>query len=183
MYKHQWVVAETVHFLRLSGFPVTLELVGDSYPPALARLERTLDQVDPDRNFVRYSGPIPYEALHERYASADLCVFASSCENLPIILLEGMAAGLPIACSSRGPMPEVLRDSGVYFDPENSADMARAVGQLIESPSLRTQMAAKSFAFAQAYSWQRCANHTFKFLAQIAGGAVDSTEKTKLHHV
>ena len=35
-------------------------------------------------------------------------------ENLPIILLEAMAVGLP--ADHRGPMPEVLKDAGVYFN-------------------------------------------------------------------
>ena len=52
-------------------------------------------------------------------ADANLFVFASSCENMPNTLVEAMAIGLPIACSDRGPMPEVLRDGGVYFDPED----------------------------------------------------------------
>jgi len=43
------------------------------------------------------------------------------------ILVEAMASGLPIACSNRGPMPEVLGDAGVYFDPEDPHDIARAL--------------------------------------------------------
>ena len=57
-------------------------------------------------------------ALPEHLREAELFVFASSCENLPNILIEGMAAGLPIACSRRPPMPEVLGDAGESFDPE-----------------------------------------------------------------
>ena len=66
---------------------------------------------------------IPYHELHSEYKDADLGVFASSCENLPIILIEKMASGLPIACSNKGPMPEVLGSAGVYFDPENSYEI------------------------------------------------------------
>ena len=35
---------------------------------------------------------------------------------MPNTLVEAMASGLPIACSDRGPMPEVLGDGGVLFD-------------------------------------------------------------------
>jgi glycosyltransferase involved in cell wall biosynthesis len=168
VYKHQWHVAEAVAQLRASGLPVLLELAGPAYPPALARLKRILERVDPAAAFVRYLGKVPYGELHTRYAEADLCLFASSCENMPNILLEGMASGLPIACSNRGPMPEVLGDAGVYFDPENPNDIARALRELIESPALRTKLAQASFERAQRYSWRRCAHETLSFLAEVA---------------
>jgi glycosyltransferase involved in cell wall biosynthesis len=168
MYKHQWEVAEAVAQLRKSGTPVMLDLVGPAYPPALARLKKTLERVDPSGEFIRYSGHVPYSELPARYAQADLFLFASSCENMPNILLEGMASGLPIACSNRGPMPEVLDDAGVYFDPENADDIARALRELIDSPTLRARLSKASFERVQVYSWRRCARETFGFLASVA---------------
>jgi len=167
MYKHQWHVADAIARLRKSGLPVVLDLVGPAYPPALARLKQTLDRIDPGGEFVQYVGNVPHVGLHSRYAEAELCLFASSCENMPNILLEGMASGLPIACSNRGPMPEVLGDAGVYFDPENPDDIAGALRKLIESPELRARLAKASFERVQAFSWQRCAGETFGFLAEF----------------
>jgi len=168
MYKHQWHVAEAVARLRSSSLPVALDLVGPGYGPALVRLRRTLNRVDRAGEFVRYVGAVPIGEIHARYAEAEACVFASSCENLPNILLEGMASGLPIACSKRGPMPEVLGDAGVYFDPENPDDIARALLDLIESPELRARLAKASLERAQSYSWPRCARETFAFLAEVS---------------
>ena len=168
MYKHQWHVAEAVDQLRKSGFPVALELVGPAYPPALQRLRQKLSTIDPAGEFVRYSGAVPYDELHRCYAQADLGLFASSCETFGQILTETMSAGLPVACSNRSAMPELLGDAGVYFDPENPNDIARALRTMIESPDLRTRLAKESFARVQAYSWRRCANETFGFLARLA---------------
>ena len=169
VYKHQWHVAEAVAQLRESGLPVALDLVGPASPSALERLRGTLERIDPVSEFIRYSGAVPYAELHARYAQADLCLFASSCENLPNILLEGMASGLPIACSNRGPMPEVLGDAGVYFDPERFAEIASAIRKLFDSPELRFRLACESFEKVQEYSWKRCADETFSFIAQVAG--------------
>lgn len=167
MYKHQWNVAEAVAMLRNVGLPVSLELIGPGYPPALARLEKVLDRVDRKRKFVRVEGHVPNHKLVERYSRADLCLFASSCENMPNILLEGMASGLPIACSNRGPMPEVLGEAGVYFDPEVPEDIQRALRLLIDSPRLRARLADGSFSRVHNYSWKRCASDTFAYLAKI----------------
>jgi glycosyltransferase involved in cell wall biosynthesis len=168
MYKHQWHVAEAVSLLRQSSIPIVLKLVGPAYPPALRRLNHVLKRLDPNGEFISYVGPVAHSELHAQYAEADVCVFASSCENMPNILLEGMASGLPIACSKRGPMPEVLGDAGFYFDPESAADIARALRELIDSPALRANLSQGSFDRARAYSWNRCASETFEFLGKIA---------------
>jgi len=167
MYKHQWHVVEAVAMLRAAGLPVELELVGPAYGPALRKLRTALRNADPDALFVRYVGALSYRELSARYASAELCVFASSCENMPNILLEGMASGLPIACSHCGPMPEILGAAGLYFDPERPADIARCLRELIASPALRAEKAGASFAAAHAYSWARCAEGTLAFFKSV----------------
>ena len=166
-YKHQWNVVAAIATLRQEGFPVVLDLVGPAYQPALKRLNEAVARFDADRSWVFYHGPIPFNDLHLRYERADLGLFASSCENMPNILLETMASGLPIACSNRGPMPEVLGAGGVYFDPEQSWDIARALRELIASSTMRAESARVSYQQAQQYSWQRCSDDTFKFLVAV----------------
>jgi glycosyltransferase involved in cell wall biosynthesis len=168
LHKHQWHVAEAVSQLRRSGMPVVLDFLGPAYPPALKRLRAALHRLDPAGEFIRYAGPQSHASLPAWYAQGDVCLFASSCENMPNILLEGMASGLPIACSALGPMPEVLGPCGIYFDPENAADIARALRELIDSPALRIRLAHASFERVQSYSWRRCAADTFGFLAAVA---------------
>ena len=168
-YKHQWQVVEAVAALRRNGWPLVLDLVGPAYAPALARLSDAIARCDPRGDWVRYYGAVAYPDLHALYAQADLGLFASSCESFGIILLETMAAGLPVACSDRGPMPEVLGDAGVYFDPERPADIARALRELIASPSLRAEKAQVSYTAALAFDWRCCADETFGFLARVAG--------------
>jgi glycosyltransferase involved in cell wall biosynthesis len=167
VYKHQPEVAEAVARLRARGLPVEIDFRGPAYPPAMKKLEETLARVDPKREFVHLGGPAPYGELPAAYAAADAFVFASSCENMPNILLEAMAAGLPIASSNRGPMPEILGDAGVYFDPENVDEIERALAALIEDRGARERFAAAAFARAGEYSWSRCAAETYSFLAQF----------------
>ena len=168
LYKHQWHVVEAIAQLRAAGFPVALDLVGPAFQPGLQKLTKKLNSLDSSSDFVRYRGAVPYDVLHDLYRQADLKVFASSCENMPNILLEAMAAGLPIACSKSGPMPEVLGDAGVYFDPESPDEIAKAIETLIRSPQMRARNAALGYERAQQYSWKRCASETFAFLAECA---------------
>lgn len=167
-YKHQGEVAQAVAKLRAEGLPLVLDLIGPAYRPALRKLRRVLRRLDPERAFLRYRGAVPYEGLPQEYSRADIGIFASSCENLPNILLEMMASGLPIACSDRGPMPEVLGSAGVYFDPEDPASIAAAIRRLVEEPETAEKLAWAAFERAGNYSWERCARETFSFLSEVA---------------
>jgi len=167
-YKHQDTVAQAVAELAARGHLLRLTLIGPAYPPALRRLQSVLKDIDPKGLVVRYLGPVAHDEIHAAYARADIGVFASSCENMPNILLEQMAAGLPIACSDRGPMPEILGDTGVFFDPENVESISGALLALMTSAELRIRKARAAQARARQYSWTRCADETFAFLARIA---------------
>jgi len=171
LYKHQWTVAEAVAELRSEGLPIALRLVGPAYGPAASRPLATLDAIDPARHYVRYEAAVERRYLPDAYASADGFVFASTCENLPNILIEAMAAGLPIACSNRRPMPDVLGPDAFYFDPESRESIVAALRALVIDPEARNRAAEAAYARAQSFSWERCARETFAFVRETAGGA------------
>ena len=168
VYKHQWNVVDAVGRLRSQGFPLALDLVGPAYPRALKRLTGVIERVDPGGQFIRYWGPVKHQELPEWYAQADLCVFASSCETFGQILLEAMSGSLPIACSDRSALPEVLTDAGIYFDPQDPDAIASAILKLVLSPELRYQKATEAFGVANTYSWEKCARDSFAFFAEVA---------------
>jgi glycosyltransferase involved in cell wall biosynthesis len=165
MYKHQVPVAEAVASLRSSGLPVAIDFVGPHFAPAMKRFRAALDRLDPAGEFLRYRGAVPHAELPECYHQADVFVFASSCENMPNILLEAMASGLPVACSDRGPMPAVLQDGGELFDPERAESIARSLQRLVTDREHRQRCAEAAYRRAAEFNWTRCANETLEFLA------------------
>lgn len=167
-YKHQAVVADAVMRLRRQGRAVTLDLVGPGSPGEVAKLSAVLRRLDPAGTTLRYLGPVDYAQLHRHYAEAEAFVFASSCESFGQILTEAMSAGLPIACSRRSAMPELLGQAGVYFDPEDAADIEATLATLLDDPDRRAVLANAAFRESKAYSWIRCATDTFAFLATVA---------------
>jgi glycosyltransferase involved in cell wall biosynthesis len=167
-YKHQIEVAKAASELRRSGCPIRVRFVGAHWGRYGQQFRETLRQLDPKEEFLIWPGGMPFSALHSEYQDADAFIFASSCENLPNILIEAMTAGLPIACSKSGPMPEVLGNAGIYFDPVQTQDIAEAMRTLVNSADLRGRLAAQAKEISRAYSWQRCANDTFKFIAAVA---------------
>lgn len=167
-YKHQWQVVRAVAQLRRQGSGLQLELVGGGEGVAQMHLEAQIAQADANCTFVTQHDFVPQHTLPEFLARADLFVFASSCENMPNTLVEAMAAGLPIACSNRGPMPEILKDGGVYFDPENPDSIASAIADLVTNDDKRARLAMRAKELSYQYSWSRCAQETFSFIARTA---------------
>lgn len=165
-YKHQWMVIRAIEQLRNEGINVILTLVGGGSGPAQQKLRRQMALSDPRGEFVTQKEFVPQADLPGYLAEADIFVFASSCENMPNTLVEAMAAGLPIACSRRGPMPEVLEDAGEYFDPEVPESIACALRKLIEDSDLRKRLALRAKTLAARYSWERCARETWLFIAE-----------------
>jgi len=167
-YKHHVQLMDAVAQLFKQGRPIVLQMVGGNAGPYAELVRRKRLALDPDGVYLQDLGHVDFDRLHELYRKVDAFVFASSCENLPNILIEAMAAGLPIACSERGPMPEVLGDAGVYFDPEVPLSIASAIQKLGDDAPLRAQLAERAWQKAQAYSWARCARETLNFVSQVA---------------
>jgi glycosyltransferase involved in cell wall biosynthesis len=166
MYKHQWVVVKAISLLRKRGYNLTLSLVGGGKGPAKNLLQDAIADSDPEGIFVKQFDFIPHADLPKLLEQMDVFVFASSCETISVTLLEAMTVGLPIACSNRGPMPEVLVNGGIYFDPEDANSIAGAIEQIIQSPKLRLVIAQRAKALSQQYNWKRCADETLAFIAK-----------------
>lgn len=166
MYKHQWMVVKAISMLRKRGNNLTISLVGGGKGPAQQLLQDAIAVSDQGGKFVEQLAFLPQQELPNHLAQADLFIFASSCENMPNTLIEAMAVGLPIACSNRGPMPEVLADGGVYFDPVDAESIAGAIEQIIQSPALRLTIAQRAKTLSQQYNWKRCADETWAFVAE-----------------
>ncbi len=168
-YKHQWNVVEAISKLRnQTGWPIELELIGPSYKPALKKLKIALKIYDPSEKWVKYIGEIDYNILESFIFKADIGIFASSCENMPNILMEKMLSGIPLVCSNKGPMPEFLKLFGIYFNPDNVDEIVNATQQLIQSTKLRTLIAEGAYKDSLKYTWENCAISTFSFLKDVS---------------
>ena len=174
-YKHQLELVEAVSNLRrITGWNLTLDLVGAAYQPALVRLRRLINKLDPNEDWIKYHGSVQYDHLHFLYKGADLGLFASTCENLPGIMLELMAAGLPIAASNCSPMTDLIGDAGLFFNPEDPDDIAATVYSLVSDSHLRTTLSSKSFSASTKFSWDSCSDQTFLFLYSVYNKYIES---------
>jgi glycosyltransferase involved in cell wall biosynthesis len=165
-YKHQTEVVNAIKILREQGLDIELTLAGGGGSRPLKILTELLNQIDPQRQFVKVIEFIPNTQIASLIANSDLFVFASGCETFGIALLEAMAVGVPIACSNRSSLPETLKDGGEYFDPQDPQSIVQAINRLVRDPQNRAQRAVRARTLAAQYSWPRCAAATWHFVVQ-----------------
>lgn len=168
-YKNHKILISAVAKVRESTrWPIRLDLVGPGSQEQVAELKLFAQSFKDVKTWLHWSGNLPYEQLSDLYAHADLGVFSSSCENMPNILTEMMASGLPIVSSSTRPMPDILKDGGIYYDPMSESETASAITKAISDPKLRKTMAQIGNELSAQYTWSDASLKTIQFLEQLA---------------
>jgi len=167
-YKHQWNVVEAVCSMARSGTPVHLHLIGRGPKGPVVKLEEALHTHDPEGRHVTNHGFVPHAEISEHYEKADGFIFASTCENMPIILIEAMNNGLPILCSDKEPMRGILGDAGWYFDPLNVPDIIEQTTRFLDDAERRRTAAEGALAQVKTLlSWPECAEKNAAFFKEV----------------
>jgi glycosyltransferase involved in cell wall biosynthesis len=132
-----------------------LTLVGDG--PERAGVERAVDATG-SRDRVQLAGyvadPAPY------LAAADLLVLPSAAEACPLAVLRAMAAGLPVAASRAGGLPELVRDGvdGLLVPTGDDVALRAALAALVADPARRRRMGDSARRrVAERFTVERCA--------------------------
>lgn len=163
LYKNHSFVIKAIAQLRNIDCKLKLTIVGGGVGRGNDLLINAIKECDAYEWVDRFDF-IKHSMLPNFLAKSDIFIFASSCENLPVTLLEGMAFSLPIACSNAGPMPEILLDGGIYFDPTNPDSISEAIHSLIIHDEKRLCYSMTSNLYSKSYTWSSCSNKTFKFI-------------------
>lgn len=168
VYKHQWNVVEAIGILRAKGYPVVLNLVGGViYKQSGKKLLETIKKIDPKNEFVFNHGHLSFEIIETYYKKTDAIIFASTCENMPNILIESMGSGKPIACSNKQPMPEFLKENGFYFDAYDVNSISKSIEELLINEDVRKKYIEKNLDEVSKYNWETTSRETFNFIKKI----------------
>lgn len=168
LFKYQPEVVDAVANLRKeTGLDLRVAFVGGGESRARRRLAQRI-QARGAAAWTEVNEAVPLDDMIDLYRSADLFVFPSADEAWPITLGEAMAAGLPIACSDRMAMPDILRDAGRYFDPADVASTEHAIADLLQDPGLRRRCGELAHQYAREFTWERSAAQLHAFLRTVA---------------
>lgn len=104
-------------------------------------------------NRVKILGFVSQEDLPALYANASMFVFPSLYEGFGMPVLEAMSQGVPVITSRSTSLPEVGKKSVLYCNPEDVADMTRAMKKLLLNVSLRDTLGASGKVTSLSFSW------------------------------
>jgi glycosyltransferase involved in cell wall biosynthesis len=132
----------------------TIGLIGDSERDAIVRDAAAAGVADR----VRMPGPVALDRLMTMYRDYDVFVLPTRPgEGIPRVLLEAMAAGLPIVTTRVAGISSLITDgeNGLLVDEESDAQLLAAVRRLIETPALRQRLIQGAYVTARAHTLER----------------------------
>lgn len=113
--------------------------------------------------FLGYISPVDLPAL---FRSADLfCAPATYAESFGIVLVEAMAAGLPIVAAANAGYKGLLsaHPGNVLVPPANDRALAGAIAALLEQPGYRHEVGVRNRAAAERYAWRIVGQEVLEF--------------------
>ncbi|PZD72396.1 Alpha-maltose-1-phosphate synthase [Acaryochloris thomasi RCC1774] len=119
-----------------------------------------------------YTGSDRFKAI--AYSAADLFLFPTRADNLPLTLQESMACGTPIISFDIGGVPDLVRPgkTGFLAKPEDSHDFAQGIIELLEDDALRASFGKKCRSIAcEEYSLSLQAQRYIKIYEKIRKNA------------
>jgi len=157
---HSSVISELRDYGRVYNKKVELTLVG---AVRNTELDNLLLRNCPHLT-VTVVGPVKNTCLPELIKRHDFFLFASSCEAFGITLLEGMASGVPVICSNKSSLPEILRGCGYEFEPEVCGSLKRTLRLAVRSSANSESLARAARERALQFIWREKMSAVFDFL-------------------
>jgi glycosyltransferase involved in cell wall biosynthesis len=117
----------------------------------------------------RFLGWLSPEELEGLYRASTCFVFPSLYEGFGLPVLEAMARGVPVACSDRGSLAEIVDDAALTFNPEEPRAIAAAIEKLLTDPTERKRLSAKGRANAARFTWAETARRTLEVYERTLG--------------
>lgn len=163
------------------GLDFTCDLVGDG-PRRTAIESRIAAHGLQDRVHVR--GPQPRDRVREFLRQADAAVLTSvptaegKKEGIPVVLMEAMAAGLPVVASRLSGIPELVRhgETGLLAEPRDVPAIAAALTALAQDPVQAARMGAAGRELVlEQFHQERNAAVLLQCFRQVIGGDACST--------
>ncbi len=125
-----------------SSFPdFHIILVGD-----IVGNDQLKERLNNDRNdYVHFVGV--QSDVASFYSAFDIFVLPSLTEGLPMVVLEAMAARLPVIASAVGSIPEVVENgrTGYLIEPNSTSSLYQAIEHLLHGPDQVREMGARGF--------------------------------------
>jgi glycosyltransferase involved in cell wall biosynthesis len=169
IYKNQWnVIAAIAEIRKRYQINIKLKIVGGGSGLALKKMNRSKLKYDNNNKFVKLFEFSNKNKIKTYYQNSHIFIFASSAEAFGITLLEAMSVGIPIACSNKSSMPEIIKNNTIYFNPENVEEIILAIIKILTNDQLRNKIAIGAKIRSKHYTWKKSARLTWQILNKFS---------------
>jgi glycosyltransferase involved in cell wall biosynthesis len=141
-----------------------LVLVGGPVPQELQRLLRSSTTAAG----IRAVGSVPDADLPSLYRGAALFAFPSRYEGFGLPVLEAMACGIPVLCSTAPALLELTGGAALHIDPDDRSEWERALVSLLEDAGYREKLAVQGLARSALYNPNRMADKILNVLDEVS---------------
>ncbi|SHJ59002.1 Glycosyltransferase involved in cell wall bisynthesis [Hymenobacter daecheongensis DSM 21074] len=94
------------------------------------------------------------------YRGAQAFVFPSRYEGFGFPILEAFGQRCPVLLSDTSCFPEIAQDAGLYFDPNDPAELQNQLERLLRDQELRHTLVQRGVARVADFTWPRAATRT-----------------------
>jgi glycosyltransferase involved in cell wall biosynthesis len=161
-YKNHSIVAKAYNILIKKYNNLEIKFVGN-YLNNLKLYNQILN-INPSLSKKNFIGEKSNKRVIKLLYKSDIFIFASGAEAFGVTLVEAMAIGIPIVCSNQSSLPEILKNGGLYFDPENPTELSSQINILIKDYSLRKKLSIRAKKLSEKYTWRK---HMNKFYSTL----------------
>lgn len=127
------------------------------------------------RDRVGFEGQLPPEQIPELLSRCNALVLTSRFEGRPNVVLEAMAAGLPVLATRIPGVTEIVEDevTGLLFEPDDAGALAECILRLERDPELgmRLGAAGRRFILEHGLLWERTARRYIDVYRSAFGGS------------
>jgi len=152
------------------------ELIICGNGPLRKESEELVKKMDLEK-FVRFTGyvtgkeKINYLSLPDILIVPSIVTQSGDTEGLPVVILEGLAAGKPIIASDVGGIKDVIKDdwNGFLVEQKNPDQIAEKVLELINNEELRIRFSKAALETAKKYDWKIIGEKYGRIIKKIVG--------------
>jgi len=155
--KDPYTLIFAVNELIKEGLNIELDLYG--YGPELNKVLQTIENQKTDK--IKYQGEISdITTILKNY---DLYALISNWEGLPIGIIEGMRAGLPIIATNVGGNSELIDNNGFLISRGGIMELRKVIKDIYENKNSLKTLGEKSLHYYQKeFTAEKMAKETFK---------------------
>lgn len=104
-----------------------------------------------------FPGYIPSAAMPLLYNCCSLFLYPSLRESFGLPVLEAMACGVPVIASGTSAIPEIAGSAAKLVNPEDPAEIASAIRDMVKDSEMQAAYRQKGFARAAVFTWAAAA--------------------------